>query len=1414
MYKVIYKVFFTLILMVLTSVSGMPRPDVNILNGKKGNTIGLVGRGSLNMFDGLSDRNREYSRELVSGELDGTLPSATLACDRCPSPGVIGGQGLCDDFDGDGVLNACDLDDDNDGILDKVECPAAFTNLVDGGGFVVDPATPNWYYSNSSSNYETSTGGYPFYYWSTQKNSTLTTGLFNELEGDNANSGTLNALMELNGLTDALVTRLNEELVPGVTYRFSYDAGLRGYGAVEDQDCTLQLYNADTDEVEAVLSSVPLQNLPSYGATPNYITISGSFTVPTEGNYYLLFMNAGHGGTENDYIIDRVAFARGSGLFPCDDDNDGIPNHLDLDSDGDGCPDAAEGGSDFSLSALEASSIDGGNEGDNYVGFAGPVTENLTTTEVDANGVPTVATSSGQTLGTSQNIGQVSEACNNCDALSGTITDSDGNPIEGIEVKIYADFDDNGEISDGDRVINSVPSNSLGAYSYDKSYYFTIQDDFSGNVFSGDDNSSGDYNAWLDADWSQSNSSNSGTPTGSNSDDNLPSQHIFMHNGTRIYRAVDLSKLSTAYLSFDFDTENNLDASDEFFVEISTDDGATYTTIYTYTDGDIDDQPIRSEDININEYAGASNVIVQFRTGTGDTEYVWIDNVTIYTEFPKLILQPRYSGAYKASNPNNILVDTKEAGACSMLDFELLDLCDLNPLDTDGDGLCDAIDIDDDNDGVLDETEGNFCGKLDRNIIIGYQDSGAGDNGLATDMLLNLNNFGKYGTYNRIINGVVLVPFSSSEITEANLLANNIDIFYAGSSATNSTASGYKLSTATNTTLLNWAETHDKGLFVLQNNAVDYGYTLTNNDVPPDSPNGELGENVYTYGYWPVSSISQTGTVKMTISSATRDFDVLMVDSENNPTVIKDTALKLVIFPDATIYNAESNTVDPNTNNATKVIANTWAFVMDTFIGDDCTEIDTDIDGIPNHLDLDSDGDSCPDAFEAGATGVNTPNFKFVSQAGTATDTNSDGLADVVDANLNSIPDYVSKYNPIALDNSTCSDSDGDGIVDSIDLDDDNDGILDADEGFVCVGPDQGDFKIGYINTTTGKIGLMENMLTNPDNFGPAGTYDKIPNVQMIPYEINEVTEETLLDDEIDVFYLGSSTDGDLLNDESNTSEKLPTSLNLIVKQWVEDHNKAVLVLQNNAIDFGYRIENNNDNPNTAYGPVGESVITNGYWDGNSFNQTGTVQLTASSATENYNVVMTDANGKATLLSSSTSNMVLLPDATIMKNNSSSATVSDDIQKVVANIHAYLFDLFLASAQCQGIDTDGDSVPNHLDLDSDGDGCPDINEAGVFGYFKTMGQLVQVIDGEVVNGNGIDDSENTTTTISNAMLDPTNGGDTVGPGNGFHDQLESESVGVYDNAPYMLEGYLDAEVSSCYVRRIYSNPAMRTGRKQ
>ncbi len=92
---------------------------------------------------------------------------------------------------------------------------------------------------------------------------------------------------------------------------------------------------------------------------------------------------------------------------------------------------------------------------------------------------------------------------------------------------------------------------------------------------------------------------------------------------------------------------------------------------------------------------------------------------------------------------------------------------------------------------------------------------------------------------------------------------------------------------------------------------------------------------------------------------------------------------------------------------------------------------DTDLDGIPNQLDLDSDNDGIPDVVEAGGVDANGD-----GRIDNYTDTDNDGLSQNVDANNTGQP---GSGNGLGL-----PDTDGDGIPNYIDLDSDNDGIADV----------------------------------------------------------------------------------------------------------------------------------------------------------------------------------------------------------------------------------------------------------------------------------------------------------------------------------------------------------------------------------
>jgi hypothetical protein len=128
--------------------------------------------------------------------------------------------------------------------------------------------------------------------------------------------------------------------------------------------------------------------------------------------------------------------------------------------------------------------------------------------------------------------------------------------------------------------------------------------------------------------------------------------------------------------------------------------------------------------------------------------------------------------------------------------------------------------------------------------------------------------------------------------------------------------------------------------------------------------------------------------------------------------------------------------------------------------------IDTDGDGISNHLDLDSDGDGCSDAIEAGSSTTATS----ITAYPTGTDTNTNGLLNNYESTTTGTTNYTSTYTVYALNETinACTDTDGDGIKDVADLDDDNDGVLDISELEAC----RKNFDFSALGTTPQTIDL------------------------------------------------------------------------------------------------------------------------------------------------------------------------------------------------------------------------------------------------------------------------------------------------------------------------------------------------------
>ncbi|NVK22895.1 MAG: OmpA family protein, partial [Kangiellaceae bacterium] len=150
-------------------------------------------------------------------------------------------------------------------------------------------------------------------------------------------------------------------------------------------------------------------------------------------------------------------------------------------------------------------------------------------------------------------------------------------------------------------------------------------------------------------------------------------------------------------------------------------------------------------------------------------------------------------------------------------------------------------------------------------------------------------------------------------------------------------------------------------------------------------------------------------------------------------------------------------------------------------------------------------------------------------------DTDGDGILDHIDLDDDNdgIPDTV--------ENATATnggDTDGDGIPDSLDLDSDGDGILDIVESGNGASDTDGD---GQVDGDVGSNGLLDDLETTPDSGTPNSTPtdtdgDGLPDFQELDADGDSVPDSTEghdadMDGQPDVVPTGTDTDGDGIDD-------------------------------------------------------------------------------------------------------------------------------------------------------------------------------------------------------------------------------------------------------------------------------------------
>ena len=413
--------------------------------------------------------------------IEGGIDDITFTC--MADPCTVGASTNCtptaSDSDGDGINDSCDLDDDNDGILDTDEnaCASTLTtnswtagspdpypvpaNIIDGDNMV----TISWTNNNSNTHWE--------YFGNRTFNTT-------------------------NYWTPNLAG------APSLGFNFSWDDGEDYTHAEVDAGTEIITFIFSSPQVNPVIHVDRIGGHVNYPAGGNYHTNSSIWTLvdpslsltKLSGNAPLIVESTrfyrqpyvdlgtttnpggeapttGAGSIQINGVVQELQFyIAGIGYeaderYGADDgveiafqfcqdvdtDGDGISDYLDLDSDGDGCPDAIEGGGSFTDSDLENSGMPGGNSGGGYTGsFSDPIIRNLTCTDVDANGVPNEVTnqSTGQGVGSSQDavVSNCSEICSNGidDDGDGLVDSADPDcpncTTQSISVRVGASSDD------------------------------------------------------------------------------------------------------------------------------------------------------------------------------------------------------------------------------------------------------------------------------------------------------------------------------------------------------------------------------------------------------------------------------------------------------------------------------------------------------------------------------------------------------------------------------------------------------------------------------------------------------------------------------------------------------------------------------------------------------------------------------------------------------------------------------------------------------------------------------------------------------------------------------------------------------------------------------------------------------------
>lgn len=725
--------------------------------------------------------------------------------------------------------------------------------------------------------------------------------------------------------------------------------------------------------------------------------------------------------------------------------------------------------------------------------------------------------------------------------------------------------------------------------------------------------------------------------------------------------------------------------------------------------------------------SGAVNGLAEFTlTGTGistsPSPYIAsIEQGATFVDIPFT-----YNGSGATGVQTITIASPRAIGTCA--------LSILIDIDSDGDGIANSDDQDDDNDGILDTAEG-YCESQSiytMNAVSSAANANAsfGVNGNTFNLVYTL-------TSGPVVSGLGTsfnIPFTYSDFnntsssvnhtweaafggtTGVGLLPNTTSLYTTPLPTENVTTETipttvpdisdagfrYLLSTG-NISPLGTFTSSIGNLPLVSGQLSSYQsnnltFTSDHNNAFQTSP---VNTRLWFSGYYarPVDLL----TVETTSQSKTTNFPVNFGSSQN---------WLYTAFDEPTAGNA----VNGGNRGLIRIRPNQIVY---------CNHRDTDGDGTPDYLDLDSDNDGCPDARE----GAGNFNPTATASGTLATQTPNTNFGTAVDP-ATGIPTAVGAGQGVGQSNSVlkndCLDSDGDTVPDWEDKDDDNDGILDAVE---C--PTYTASPNIFVQSASGISSFNVDSRTITNNSFCAGnlnvTFDVAVNSAGVMYGVYTPVSGsgsvlaiinpsncnvTTVISNIGFFAnaLSFLPDGTLLAGGGSTSKIYRINLSdNSVTEWYDYStgsasgdfvfiNGKVYVLWNNGTDREIRAIT----VNSAYNFVSTTTL-------------GTVQSNAFG--------LAKANGNE--LYAVTGNTSTGGQGTILKINYQ-GTFS---WNVIYTSSVSLLGATSIEESSRECDTDGDGIPNRLDLDSDGDGCPDAIEGG--GAFNSA----DVVDSSMPGGN-------------------------------------------------------------------------------